>query len=162
MPFSIVFTLHQVRKLKCKRNFLPLLCASIQRNNTSSRPAKLLHSAKTLHQIFKKLLTVMEWKQFNECYVYQLIHHCFIQKVESIKRRTKATNRGGSWQKAIFFFLIGMAQVKKEHYFMTLILTKDKTLSYFVYGAVKIAILCFALHSALSLSLDCVSRRERP
>ena len=45
-----------------------------------------------------------------------------------------------------FFFLIGMAQVKKEYYFMTLTLTKDKTLSYFVYGAVKIAIFCFALH----------------
>ena len=34
---------------------------------------------------------------------------------------------------------------------MILTLTKDKTLSYFVYRAVKIAIFCFALHSALSL-----------
>ena len=55
-----------------------------------------------------------------------------------------------------FFFLVGKAQDKKEHYFMILTLTKDKTLSYFVYRAVKIAIFCFALHSALSLGKPCV------
>lgn len=49
---------------------------------------------------------------------------------------------------------------------MILTLTKDKTLSYFVYRAVKIAIFCFALHSALSLGkpwvVHCFSLANSP
>ena len=44
---------------------------------------------------------------------------------------------------------------------MTLTLTKNKTLSYFVYRAVKIAIFCFAQHSALSLGcFSIVAKRK--
>ena len=42
-----------------------------------------------------------------------------------------------------FFFLSGMVLAKKEQYFMIFTLTEDKTLSYFVYRAVKRAILVF-------------------
>ena len=48
-----------------------------------------------------------------------------------------------------FFFLSAMAQAKKEQYFMISTLTEDRTLSSFVYRAVKKAILVFRSYFSL-------------